>query len=166
LALDELHHLPETRIDALVEVTPTESRRNGLGNDAVRHGIGEYPLETIAHLDAYAMVVLGDEQQRAVIDLLATDRAAPELPLLDDSYRILLDLLRTRRRHDEHRELRTLAGLESRELLLERGLLFGGERASEIGHPGGEWRNRLQARGRGLCARMEAWSEQQRSEQR
>ena len=81
LTLDELHHLIETGVDALVVVAFAEGRRDGFRDDAVGHGVGEHTLESVAHLDAHAMVVLGDEQQRAVIDPPATDCAPAELPL-------------------------------------------------------------------------------------
>ena len=57
------------------------------------------------------LVILGDQQERAVIHALA-----PELPGIDDADAELLDGFRLRGRHDQHHKLRALAGLEGGEL--------------------------------------------------
>ena len=149
LAFDELHHLVEAGVDAAVEVALAEGGRDGLGNDALRDGIGQHALEAVADLDPQVAIVLGNDQQRAVIHLLPIDRLAAELPRVRDPERVLLDVLGLGGRHDQHRELRALGGLERRELLLERRLLLRGQRAGEIGDARGQLRDRLQAaRGR------------------
>ena len=104
----------------------------------LRGRVGQRAFEAVAHLDAHAPVVLRDQQQHAVIDL-----PAPELPLLGHADGELLDVLGLRGRHDQHRDLRALALLERGQLLLERRLLLGGQRAGEIGDPRLERRHRL-----------------------
>jgi hypothetical protein len=88
------------------------------------------------------MVVLGDEEQRAVVALLP-----PEPPRVDHADPVLLDLLGRGRRHDQHRDLRALARLEGAELLLERGALRGHQRAGPIGDACGEGGDRLERLG-------------------
>ena len=52
-------------------------------------------------------------------------------------------------RHDQHGQLGALGGLERGELLLERPLLLGGERAGQVGDTRGELGDRLQVLGGG-----------------
>ena len=148
LPFDELHHLLEAGVDAAVVIALAEGGPDGLRDDAVAHGIGQDTLETIADLDAHAVIVPGNDQQRAVIHLVPA-----ELPLIDHPDRVLLDLLRFGRRHEQQRELRALGGLERRELLLERALLLRAQGTGEIGDARRQLRDRLQA----LCARWERW---------
>jgi len=161
LTLDELHHLFEAGVDPLIEIAFAEGGCDGFRDDAVGHRVGEHPLETVTHFDADAMIVLGDEQQRAIIDLLAAHDAATELPLLDHADRVLRDVLRAGRRYHEYRELRALRRLEGGELLLESGLLAGGKRPGEVGNARGERRHRLQAGQRSLCRGTPAQGQQQ-----
>src|SRR6516225_8086341 len=94
---------------------------------------------------------------------LAMSSSAPaELPLIDHPDRVLLDLLRARRRYDEHGELRALRHLEGGELLLERRPLFCGQRSGEIGDARGERWDRLQPGRRSLCQSTEGQRQQQR----
>ena len=85
-------------------------------DDALGGDVGERAFEAVADLDAKLAVVLGDDQQRAVVDLLA-----PDLPGFRDPDRILLDGLGLRRRHDQHRDLAALARLEILQRLRQRG---------------------------------------------
>ena len=84
-----------------------EFRRDDLVDDAPRGDVGQRAFQAVADLDAQLAVVLGDHQQRAVVDLLA-----PDLPGLGDADRELLDRLGLRGRHDQHRDLAALARLE------------------------------------------------------
>ena len=52
----------------------------------LRGDVGQRAFQAVADLDAQLAVVLGDDEQRAVVDLLAAD-----LPGLRDAQRILLD---------------------------------------------------------------------------
>ena len=52
----------------------------------LRGGIGQRAFQAVAHLDAQRAIVLGDQQQRAVVGL-----RAPELPGLGHADRVLLD---------------------------------------------------------------------------
>ena len=86
------------------------------------------PSRPWPHLDAHRAIVLGDDQDGAVVGLCAAD-----LPGLGEPDPELRDVLGLGRRQDQHRDLRALARLERRELFLERGLLRGRQRAGEIG---------------------------------
>ena len=72
--------------DAAGEIAALEFRRDVLVDDALGGDVGQRAFEAIADLDAQMPVVLGDDQQRAVVDLLAAD-----LPGLRDPDRELLD---------------------------------------------------------------------------
>src|SRR4029077_2093759 len=107
LAVDEADHAVDTCGNAAGEIAALESRRDVLVDDALAGDVGDRAFESIADLDAQAAVVLGDDEQRAVIDLLAAD-----LPGLRHPQRKLLDRLTVRGRHDQHRDLAALAGLQ------------------------------------------------------
>src|SRR2546430_2955945 len=94
-------------VDAAVEVTLAERRSDRLLDDAVAHGVGEHAFQAARRLDAYAPIVLGDEQQSSIVHALSA-----ELPLIEDADRVLSDVLRLSRGHDEDGELRALGGLE------------------------------------------------------
>ncbi len=127
------------------ELAFTKQRCDVLGDDPARRDVGQRPLEAVAHLDPHLLVVLGDEEQRAVVPALAAD-----LPFLGDPDRIGLDRLGLRRRHDQHRELIGRAGLPVGELRFERLLLRGRQRLREIGDVSAQRRDRQQAVGAGF----------------
>ena len=105
------HHagdLVDSRIDAAVIVLLRKTRPDGFGDDAIGDRIGQGALQAVADLDAHAAVVLRNDQQHAVVDVRSTNA-----PLLNDPDRVLLDLLRLRRRYDQHRQLRTLLRLKA-----------------------------------------------------
>ena len=77
--------------NAAGEIPAPEFRRDDLVDDALGGDVGQRAFEAVADLDAQLAVVLGDDQQRAVVDLLA-----PDLPGFGDPDRILLDRLRLR----------------------------------------------------------------------
>ena len=103
LAVDDADHAVDARRDAAGEVALAEARRDRLVDDAVGDEVRERALEPAADLDAKRAVVLRDEQQRAVVRLLAA-----ELPRVDDADRVLLDRLGLRGRHDQHGDLAPL----------------------------------------------------------
>jgi len=115
LAIDQGHHLIDSGTDGGVVLTLAQQRHHGVFDDAIGRRVGEHALQTVAVLDAQLVIVLGEDQQRTVIDLLA-----PELPGVGDADRILLDLFRMRRRHQQHRDLRALARFEVAQFLRER----------------------------------------------
>ena len=61
----------------------------------------------VADLDPQLVIVLGDHQQRTIVDLFAAD-----LPGFGCADRELLDGLGRRGRHDQHRNLAALAPLQ------------------------------------------------------
>ena len=111
-------------------------------DDALGGDVGERALEAVADLDAQMAVVLGDDQQRAVVDLLAAD-----LPGFRDPDRKLLDALGLRRRHDQHRDLAALARLEILQGLRQRGDVAAGQRPGLIDHAPRQRRHRDVGRG-------------------
>ena len=130
LAVDDPDHPVDARRDAAGEIAALEFRRDVLVDDALGGGVGQRAFEAVADLDAQAAVVLGDDEQRAVVDLLAAD-----LPGFRDPERELLDRLGVRRRHDQHRDLAALARLQILQRLRQRGDVAGRERAGLIDHP-------------------------------
>ncbi len=115
LAVDDGDHALDAGRDAAREVALAESRRDGLVDDAVGDEVRERALEPAADLDAKRAVLHRDEEQRAVVRLLAA-----ELPRVDHADRVLLDRLGRCGRHDQHRDLRAFPRLERGELFLER----------------------------------------------
>src|SRR6266404_5054177 len=79
---------PDDTIDAggnaAGKIPAPESRRDYFVDDALGGGVVERAFKTVADLDAKLAVVLGDQQQRTVVDLLA-----PDLPGFRNPYRIL-----------------------------------------------------------------------------
>ena len=108
--------------------------------------VGERAFEAVLHFDAQRAIVLGDDQDRAVVDSLAAD-----LPGFGEPHAELRDVFGLGRRQDQHRDLRALARLERGELFFERRLLRGGERAREIGDARLERRQRHLRVAAGAC---------------
>ena len=122
-------HLVDARIDAAVEIALLEQRHDGVVDDAARGRIGAARLR-------------GRTAPRCACarSSLATISTAPSSTPLRPSFQAsrephaeLRDVFGLGRRQDQHRDLRALARLERGELVFERGLLRGGERAGEIG---------------------------------
>ena len=136
LAVDHGDHLIDARFDAAVVVPQFEVRGYRLGNDAVGDGVGQRTLETIAHLDAHAPVVLGDDQVGPIVHPLAA-----QLPCVLDADAELLDVLGLRGGQHQHRDLTALLGLQVRELGLDSGDGLAGQCAREVGDPRSERRH-------------------------
>ena len=115
LAVDDPDHPVDPGGNAAGEIAGLELRRDVLVDDALGGDVGQRAFEAIADLDAQAAVVLGDDEQRAVVDLLAAD-----LPGFRDPQRILLDGLAVGRRHDQHRDLAAFSRLEILQRLRQR----------------------------------------------
>ncbi len=143
LALDHAQDAIDAGVDAAVIIAALEGRGDVLLDDAIGRRVGQRALEPVADLDAHLAIIERDDQQDAVVHLLAA-----ELPLLDDADRILVDLLGLRRRHDQHGHLAALRLLERCQLRLERRDLVGRERAGGVGDARGERRDRRER----LCA--------------
>ena len=111
-------------------------RNDGLIDDAVGDGVRQRSLETGAHLDTHAPVILGDQQDDAVLDALA-----PELPCVGDPDAELLDFLGLGRGHDQHRDLAALLGLEGGELGLDAVDHAARQGSREVGDPRRERRH-------------------------
>ena len=86
LAIDHPDHAIDARRNAAGEIARLEFRRDVFVDDALGGDVGERAFEAVADLDAQVTVVLGDHEQRAVVDLLAAD-----LPGLGHPDRELLD---------------------------------------------------------------------------
>ena len=87
LAVDDADDLFDTDRDAAIEVLALESRQDGLADDAFAGVVVERSLQAIAHLNAHRAIILGDDEDRAVID-----SSAAELAFLCHAQRILFDL--------------------------------------------------------------------------
>src|SRR5208337_4846437 len=75
------------------KIPAPEFRRDDFVDDAFGGGVVERAFKAVADFDAKLAVVLGDDEDRTVVDLLA-----PDLPCFRDPDRILLDGFRRRRR--------------------------------------------------------------------
>ncbi|ATB57425.1 hypothetical protein CKU38_00893 [Xanthomonas citri pv. fuscans] len=102
------------RRDAASVIALTEARRQILLDDAVGSDVRNGAFQAVTWLDADATVVLGHQQQHAVVHALAAD-----LPLVEHALGVLLDRFRLRGRHDQDLQLRALALLQGQRLLLE-----------------------------------------------
>jgi hypothetical protein len=138
LAVDRAQHGVDSRLDPAREVARPEPGYDPLVDDAVGERVGERAFQPVADLDPQRAIILRDEQQGAVVDPLA-----PELPRAGHADPVLLDRLRLRRGHDEHRDLRALALLEDLELRLERRTRPRSERPGQVGDPRRERRDGL-----------------------
>ena len=105
----------DSGVDTGREPAVAERRRDLLADDPRRRDVGQHSLEPVADLDPDLPVVLGDDEQHAVVLPLAAD-----LPLLRDTQRVGLDRFRLRGRHDEHHQLVRRAGFPVGELGFER----------------------------------------------
>ena len=72
LSLDHAHHPIERRGDAAMEVAAAELGHDVLVDDPVGDGVRERTLEAITDFDPHLPVLQGDQEQRAVVDTLAT----------------------------------------------------------------------------------------------
>ena len=86
LAVDHPDDPVDTGGNSTGKIPVLEFRRDDLVDDALGGDVVERAFEPVADLDAELAVILGDNEKRAVIDLLA-----PDLPGLRDPDRILLD---------------------------------------------------------------------------
>ena len=146
LALDHAHDAVDAGIDAAVVVAALERRDDVLRDDPVRGRVRQRAFEPVPHFDAHAPVVACDEHEHAVVDLLAAD-----LPLRDDADRVLLDLFRLRRRHDEDGDLAAPCLRERTQLRIQCGGLVRRERPGEVRDRCRECRHRCERlRMRGL----------------
>src|SRR5205823_2466272 len=100
---EDEHADNRSRPEAAGEIAGLELRRDVFVDDTLGGSVGQRAFEAIADLDPQAAIVLGDDEQRAVVDLLAAD-----LPGFCDPERELLDRLAVRRRYDQHRDLAAL----------------------------------------------------------
>src|SRR5207253_8045333 len=103
----DAHDSINARADAAVEIPLLEARHDVVLDDALRDGVRQDALEAVADLDLQLAVVLGDDEQHAVVDAFAA-----QLPRLVDAHGVLLDRLGLRAGDEEQRDLRALALLE------------------------------------------------------
>ena len=115
LAVDDPDDPVDTCGNPAGEIPGLEFRRDDLVDDALGGDVGQRAFEAVTDLDAEMAVVLGDDDQRAVVDLLAAD-----LPGFRHPQRELLDRLAIRRRYDQHRDLAALPRLEIPQGLVQR----------------------------------------------
>lgn len=80
----------------------------------MRRAVGQVAFETVADFDAQLAVVLGDQEQHAVVLALLA-----EPPGFDDTHRILLDAFRLRARYQQDGHLRTVLVFKGLQLRLE-----------------------------------------------
>ena len=129
LAVDETDQLFDAGGDAAREIAGPEFRHDHLVDDTPCRDIGDGALQTVANLDPEVPVVLCNDQERAVVDLLAAD-----FPGFRHPKRELLDRLTVRGRHDQHRDLAALAPFEIGERLAHLRDIAARQRAGPVDH--------------------------------
>ena len=143
LSLDQLNQRVGPGRDAAVVIAGAKMRRDHVAHHPLCDGVGDRALQTAADFDAELAVVLGDDEDDAVVDARAAD-----FPGVGDADRVLLDGFRRSRRQHQHRDLAAFAALEDGEPRLEILKLLRRERAGEIADVRPERRHRhLGARG-------------------
>ena len=128
LSLDQLHQRVGAGGDAAVEIAGAEMRSDHVAHHALGDGVGDRPFETAADFDAKFPVVLGDDEDDAVVDARAAD-----FPGVGDADRVLLDGLRLGRREHQHRDLAAFAALEIAQARIEIPKLGCRERPGKVG---------------------------------
>ena len=123
--------------NAAGKIPAPESRRDDFIDDALGGDVVKRAFKAVADLDAKFAVVLGNNQQCAVVDLLA-----PDLPGLGDPDRILLDGFRRRRRHDQHRDLAAFPRFEGFQGLRQRRNVAARESSGLVDDPARQRRHR------------------------
>src|SRR5690349_6550403 len=88
LAFHHAHDAIGPRADAAVEVALLEARHDVVLDDPLSDRVGKDALEAVADFYMELAVVLGDDEEDAVVDALAA-----ELPGLEHPHRVLLDRL-------------------------------------------------------------------------
>src|SRR5258707_6400855 len=112
------------------EIAGLEFRRDVFVDNALGGGVGETAFQAVPDFDTQMTIVLGNDKERAVVDLLA-----PNLPGFRNPDRILLDGFRRSRQHDQHRDLAAFPGFQRFKGLRQRGDVAARERAGLIDHP-------------------------------
>ena len=127
LAVDHPDDPIDTCGNTAGKIAGLEFRRDDLVDDPLGGDVGQRALKAVTDLDAEMAVVLGNDDQRTVIDLLAAD-----LPGFGHPQRELLDRLAIRGRNDQYRDLAALPGLEIPQGLVQRGDVAAAERAGLV----------------------------------
>src|SRR5581483_7745100 len=136
LTIDDGDDAVDALGNAAGKIAGAEIRRDHLVDDAPRCHVGEAALEPIADLDTQPVVILGNDKQRAIVDLLASD-----LPGLRGPDRELLDGFGLCGRYDQDRDLAALAALQVLQLGVQRVDIALGERPGLIDHAPGQGRH-------------------------
>jgi hypothetical protein len=114
LAIDQFHQLPGGIHDPAGVIALAELRHHVFLDHPAGGDVGDRAFEPIADFDAHLAVVLGHDQQQAVIDALAA-----ELERLERAHRVFLDGLRRGAGDHQHLQLAALALLQGQRLLFE-----------------------------------------------
>src|SRR5262249_30281914 len=104
LIVDHIGDARNSLSDPAREVARAETAHHVLVDDALGGEVGQRAFEPVTDLDAQLVIVLGDNNDYAVIDLVASD-----LPVVRDPQGILLDRFGLRRRYKKHHDLAALA---------------------------------------------------------
>ena len=137
LTIDHPNHPVDACGDASGEIAGLKFWCDVFVDNALCSGVGEAALQAVSDFDTQMTVVLGNDKQRAVVDLLA-----PDLPGFRNADRILLDGFRRSRRHDQHRDLAAFPCFQVFKGLGQRSDVAARERAGLIDYPPRERRHR------------------------
>ena len=118
---------------AAIEIACLESRRDRVGDDDLRSRVRQRAFKAVADLDANAMLLGRDEEQRAVILL----RLA-QLPGAKQRVGVGLDLLALERGNRRDDELDARLALQRRELAFEGAALIGRQNIGRVDNAPGQ----------------------------
>ncbi len=121
--------------DAVHHVAPLEGGQDPGLDDVRGDGVGQGAFQAITHLDTHLALVLGDEQQDAVILALLADA-----PVATELIAVLLYGLAIQAVDGDHHQLDAAALLEGGQLLGQLVGLLAGHQAGVIHHPPGQGR--------------------------
>ena len=144
--MNQQAHLLNGRGQAACIVVGTKARLHGAIDDAGRHDVGDGTFELAGHLDAHAPVVLGNDDERAVADVLAA-----QLPAAGNTPGVGGNVFRGGGGHHQNNDLRTGVVLQLFELCSERLYIVAAERAALVNDPASQLGHGLRlAKGLGL----------------
>ena len=123
LAVNNAQYLVYPASNAAVEILFGELRRDRFADNAFAGRVIECAFETVADFDAHRAIILGNDKNRAVVNFLPS-----KFPYFCHAHRILLNCFWHCRGHDKNRELTAFPGFKRLQSLLQRCLLFCGER--------------------------------------
>ncbi len=135
VAGEHQHDVANSVLDTAGKIAGTETRQDRILDDDLGQGVGEDRLKPAADLDADLVIVGGDNEKDAVVQLLGADA-----PMATELIAELLDAVALQRRQRDHYELIGALVLEQLEIGDQLFLGVGAEQLRVIDDAAGELR--------------------------